>query len=702
MIRAIHVSLLALLLALAPALRAQDYPAETFRSDFQKALQYDDQKGMDQATKKGPQLALLFFEELYRQKMTGNGEVGKTTDALLQSWSRACEKGPTMENLQRWLDRAQNDALEGVEKARTDSRKLWNFYESQVKSEKVHDEYAKLVDQYLQVGQRATRLGHMVAAAEIYSLASVIGNAVPGPTIDDQRQLLAALEAFLKAREDWGFTFDVHYIRNKEFTVDLRRRIDEKSKAQDKRKSEGYAADAKGIDSLVVAGAAAEPHALKFEPLAAWDAELDYAMRGGPVQPFWWIVSLAKEGSAVQLNWFTRTNLYLMRLGAAKFGISTSSNDLKQAQEIDASGKAKASQFFLDADKKVPYAMFFWTGTDKERVGDADCNLAPTGEVANVYFRSAASWKTQIGTDPVVLYDDNADGTPGGASPFEPVLRSPMLGDAAGEGTPVARLDSMRIGKGPRVPFSEFVKIGPGWFHARVNGESIETRPLNPEYVKTGKIKLVWSGPKPAAPVQLVVQGEGDYRTALFDVAGGKEVEVPAATYAVIYGRVLIGKGARAQTCTIHRGSAEHFAVEPGKTFELKMGAPFTLQFERTGDDEVAIDGTKILLREATGCVFTELHGGLGLAPEVLVAKGEDGKGAKTIGKFGHCTDGEIVNAVAKQYPTLGLMGACLPVPEGYKEGPLVWKGKLPAAGMKVGLTMKKHPLFGVVNSAFH
>ena len=68
--------------------------------------------------------------------------------------------------------------------------------------------------------------------------------------------------------------------------------------------------------------------------------------------------------------------------------------------------------------------------------------------------------------------------------------------------------------------------------------------------VKGGKIKLVWNGPKPTAPVQLVVQGEGDYQTALFDVAGGKEVEVPAANYRVIWGRMMIGKGPRSQVAS--------------------------------------------------------------------------------------------------------------------------------------------------------
>ena len=52
--------------------------------------------------------------------------------------------------------------------------------------------------------------------------------------------------------------------------------------------------------------------------------------------------------------------------------------------------------------------------------------------------------------------------------------------------------------------------------------------------VKTGKVKLVWNGPKPTAPSQLVIRGSGDFQAAFFDVAGGKEVEVPAGQYRVV------------------------------------------------------------------------------------------------------------------------------------------------------------------------
>jgi hypothetical protein len=376
--------------------------------------------------------------------------------------------------------------------------------------------------------------------------------------------------------------------------------------------------------------------------------------------------------------------------------------EAKDGVEVDISSKGKISTFWLDADKKVPYSMVFWTGSDRQMVNEAECNLAPADSVCNVYYRSASSWKGTVGADPVVFYDDNCNGAFGDADPYGSELKMPTLGGHDTEaGTVVPLLDSMRVGKGPRMPFSEFVKVATGWVHMKKGeGEEVGVRPLNPEYVKTGKIKLVWSGPKPTAPVQLVVRGSGDYRTAMFDVAGGKEVEVPAAEYTVIWGRMMVGKGVRAQIANLYQGGSKPFIVEAGKTFELKMGGPFTIQFTRRGDEKVTIDALKILLSESSGCLFGDLHG-INLAAEVMAAKDVDGKGAKVVGKFVRFTDPELVNEASKKHNSMGNLLACFPMPDGYRNGELVLTCPMPAPGMKVALVIKKHSLFGELKSAW-
>jgi hypothetical protein len=130
------------------------------------------------------------------------------------------------------------------------------------------------------------------------------------------------------------------------------------------------------------------------------------------------------------------------------------------------------------------------------------------------------------------------------------------------------------------------------------------------------------------------------------------------------------------------------------------MGAPFSLVWNRRGDENAKIDALKILLAESTGCVFTELQG-INLACDVLAAKEADGKGAKQVGKFLRFTDPELVNKAADKIRNVGLLCASFPMPEGYKSGEPILSLKLPAAGMKLSLSIKKHALFGELKSAW-
>jgi hypothetical protein len=695
MFRLPHLLATVLLFLFAPLL-AQDPATEQFRSDFNKGIELADDKLIDKAVKRAPHNALNYFEAVHWDKQAGKPEGIAKIDALLASWKRCFEGSDTMEKLERWLNGADKGMHDSLRKSRDQSYKLWVQYTDIVSKNLVKADYLSLMQDYLKLAQNAQQIGHYLEIAELYSFASIVGSKMPDKTVEDRKAVIEAIENFAEARKAWNYTFDEHFIRNTEFVKAEKVRIEEDQQKGDKKKADGYSADAKGVDALVMPGVAAVSVPLKFEAMTNLD-ELDYGPKGGPVQPFWWQVSLAKEGSAQKVAWFKRSELYLVRTGAAKFALSLVSNDTKDSIEID-TGKGKVTSFWLDAGKKLPYAMAFWVGTDRELINEAEGNFAPSDTLANVYYRSAASWKAQIGTDAVTLYDDSANGTPGDTEPLAAEFKSYSLGDPA-NGTVVPLLDSMRVGKGPRVPHSEFVKLSSGWHHVKkANGDDVTVRPLNPEYFKTGKIKLVWSGPKPTAPAQLVVQGAGDLRTAFFEVAGGKEVEVPAGDYTVIFGRVVIGKAPRVQMANIYQGQSRSFSVAAGKTYELRMGAPFALQFERTGGDTVVIPALKVFLGEASGCVLADYHG-MSIACDVAMAKEGDGKGARPIGKFLRFANWDLVNEATKAHGNLGLMTACFPMPDGYRSGPLELKLKLPAGGMKLQLSIKKHPVFGEVKS---
>jgi hypothetical protein len=686
-------------------LAGQEISREQFRADFNKGVELGDERLSDRAMKRGPTHAALYYEELFWEKDAGRADAAAKCQALQASWRRCFDGSDTLEHLDRWCSGATNALRGQLQRSRDQTYKLWNHYSNEIAKEGSKADHEQAVQQMMDLARHAESFGHAIEASEIWSLAAVIAAKMPDKTLANRRDAVFASEQFLAARKQWNFTFDEHYIRTSEFVKAERLRIQAGEQEDEKRKSAGYAADAKGIDALVMPNAVEARHGLKFEALPGWD-ELDYGSKGGPLPAFWWLVSTQAPGSASRLAWFRGRELYLHRLGAAKFALGADPTDPKGAVEVDVSPKGKVSTFWLDPDKKRPYAMVFWIGSEREMVNEAECNLAPGDQVANVYYRSASSWKTQIGGDTLTLYDDSADGQPGEASPFGREFRTPVLGAHdldQDKQTLAPLLDSMRIGKGPRVPFSEFVKLSSGWMFVRKspNSDEVGVRPLNPEFFKTGRIKLVWNGPKQGAPVQLVVQGQGDYQTALFDVAGGKEVEVPAAEYRVIWGRIMVGKGPRAQVASLYGGDTQPFTVEPGKVFELKMGAPFALEWQRRGDENVSIDALKIRLVEASGCALAELHG-ISLACDVMAAKEADGKGAKPVGRFVRFTDPELVNEAAKRHNNIGTAVASFPMPEGYRSGDLALQVKLPAAGMKLALVMKKHPLFGDVKAVWH
>jgi hypothetical protein len=698
-------------LLLAGAALAQGFTREQFRAEFAKGLEYNDEKLMDRAIKKddGPTHAWQYFEELYVEKWQGTGanddkrvaEREAKLKALQAAWKRCFEGSGTLEKVQRWIDGMDNSVYQRLQAGRNTSAKVWAHAQTVMQAQ-VKGEYEQVMKQFMDLARNAETIGHALEAADLWGLAGTIGNRMPDKTVEDRENILFLTQQFLLQRDAWSYTGDKWYAISNEFAKSEKVRIEDAKKSADKRAAAGYDANAKGIDALVMPGVAEAKQPLEFEAQKGWDAELDYGPKNGPSPALWWNVSVKGDGSYAQLNWFRRLPLYLVRQGNTKFAVGADPADASRLTEVDVSSKGKLSTFFLDAEKKQPYAMFFWAGSDRERVGEAECNLAFTTDMANVYFRSAASWKATVGADPMVFYDDNANGLPGDADALDPPFKVHTQGVHSGDGSDAPLLDSMRIGKGPRVPFSEFVKLSTGWHYIRRDGnEVLGVRPLNPEYVKTGKVKLEWAGPKTGAPTQLVIRGSGDYKSAYFDVAGGKEVEVPCGEYAVIFGRIVAGKGARAQTATIYRGSAATFAVEPGATHVLKMGAPYEIEFARKGDQDAVIDALSIHLKEASGCMITEFQNGISLVPEVFAAKAEDGKGAKPVGKFVRFTDGDLLNEAAKKHGSLGLLCATFPMPAGYRSGDLVLEIKLPEAGMKVGLKVKKHPLFGQLDSAW-
>jgi len=692
------------LLVLTSALSAQEMSRDEFRKMWSQGINLEDDKLLDRAMKRGARHAITLYEEFWTvasSRVDDNAELN--CEKLMAAWERLYKSKNTLEKVQRWVDGASPSSHKQLNRIRSDSARIWGDYTENVATGLIKKDYQSCFDDFVTLAKSAEGIGHCIEAADLWGLASVIGSKMPGKAIEDRESVVYAIEQQLLNRDNWGYTYDVHYKISKDFVKSELVKIEEAKKSADKRKDEGYDANAKGVEALIMPKAVAKKFPLKFAAMSDWKKASDYGPRGGPVPSFWWLDSLGEDGSTRKMGWFRQRELYLIRRGASKFAVNWLPEDSKKAFPINVSPKGKPSTFYLADGKKLPYAMFFWMGTDQEPTGVAQCNYAATDKLANVYYRSASSWKVSIDKEPLVFYDDDVSGKPGDGEPFKGELKSHILGDATGSGLLVPLFDSMKVGKGKRVPYSQFVKLASGWHYMEINsGADVAVRPLNPEYVKTGKVKLAWKGPKPTVPDQLVIQGRGDYQTAIFDIAGGKPVEVPAGEYSVIWGRMTHGKGARLQTAQIYpTDESKSFVVKDGETFELAMGGPFTLNFERQGDRNASVDALSICVTEKSGCKITAMHG-IALPCDVLASVTSKVKGAKEVGAFVPFTNDQLIGKATQQYNNLGFMVATFPMPKGYREGEMVINMKFPVDGTKVTLVApKKHKFFGPLQNVW-
>lgn len=705
MIRHAITALWAVLWLCAPTLCQSQEEISKFATDGRRLFDLKDDKGLDKLIKSSttmPSAVVFQFTNLRFDVQGGKSDLVPYCDWIKAGWTRVFEGGDTLDRVERWTDSQDNRSLQQYRNAQRNVQKAWQYFtENTAKDNTKRAPFEESRDVLIQAAKSMEQTGNKNEAADAWYYVALSLEKIPDKTVQDRQDRVFALEQFVTLRESWNYTQDTYFTLIKNLLKAQREELEAKKKAEDKRKDEGYGDNVKGIDAMVLPGAKEEALPLAFQALAGWEDEADFCVRGGPLPPFWFNVAFGEGDKDERMGWFRGAELSLMRLAPNKFGVSTMPSDASRTQPIEANAKAKPVLFHLDANKSVPYAMCFWIGSDREKLGEAEVNLAPSPQNTPVYYRSASSWTVAIGGEALTLYDDNASGQPMDADPFAGDFRSATIGYPKSDArSKIPLLDGMRVGKGPRQPFSEFVRVGGAWrYLRRLDDGKLGLRDLNPEYVKFGKVKLVWAGPKPTAPDQLVIQGRGDLKSAMFDVASGKEVEVPAGEYTVVFGRIVEGKGARLQSAVIGAGDSQPFTVEPGKVLELKMGAPFALDFERQGEgDAVRIDGTQIRLLESSGCVLGEFHG-MSLVPEVVASKNADGKGAKPVGKFVKLADSELLTALAGKLPDIGILLAVMSAPAGAKDS-MVFEAKV-GAGMKVGLSIKKHPLFGKLDSKF-
>ncbi|MFO1052132.1 MAG: hypothetical protein U1F36_07950 [Planctomycetota bacterium] len=695
-------------------LTAQAVGYDEFARQLDQSLRLKDEKGLDKLIRDNSTHTVGHFRALVLGALAdpkgGEGNQAQR-DAIKASWQRVFE-GRTLESVERWLqlldpakirsdDRLKQTLNQGytelarLREGHVNDRKLW---------ESLADNLKKIADNFEQ-------LGDTIGAADAHGLMATLFSSIPEKSIDDRERMIVALAHFADLRRSCDWVKDSYYLQNENIRKAEEEQLKDERQKAEKRSKEGYTGAVRGADAFLMPDA---DKAEKIVPLTfevATKPKDDLASVAGPVPPKWLGVTINNTGPA-KIDWFKGAELFLVRPAANKFGITLNGSefDLKKNPflEIEANSKPKKpSSFFLDADKKRPYAMWFFVGGSAEPFQGLSHNLEPYEgsdgmKHATVYYKSAASWTTEVDGVPITFYDENGNGQLFESDPFEYGMKDRNLGKGPDDEVPVEVLDSMEIGKGGIQPWSNWLKVGETWYHARPQdgGQKVGFRPTNPEYFKTGTLQFVWTGPKPIKPVVLVVQGSGDFANARFEVADGKPVELPASEYTVVYGRIEQKAGGKLVTAEIFGGKFAPLKVEAGATAKLEIGAPFHIGFEKdVKDGKLSVDAVKLRLYGKSGEIYAKLNGCV-LTPTVVVSKSADGKGGRDAGEFVAIPDPETLNKLASKFSgTLSNNVGYYPMPKGANDTTVL---TVPFPdGSFAGLADRKNKFFGKIDPVF-
>lgn len=684
-------------LFLAVAARAQDPSYNEFLTRFAKYLEFEDTNNIGTLLAKSQDQAIRHFIGLcWNNRRTPQPETQKVLDIMKSTWREKLDTR-TLEEIERYVVMQSEQVRQDLYQTEVTERDVWALYD-EAKKNKDREAYHSARQGAVNLAKAYDQLGHAINAAKMWGFASEITNALPQPTVDEKREAVEYVGNFLSRREQWEWTTDIYYKKNKVWHESQLKLLEASEAAAAKRKDEGYGDDVRGADAFVMPGAEEQIVDLQFAVIKK--PHVDPFVQGGTVPALWLPVRIA-EDTPQKFAVFKGADLYLVRPGSSKFGVSL--NGVKEPFEpIEPSGKFKASLFHLGPDKSKPYALWFYTGGEQEPLFGMTHNLLPQEDAATIYYKSASSWEATINGEAVTFFDDNANGVLFEEDPYAYGLRDRTREGEDSDGKQVPAFDGMQIGNGSVQPLSQFVKIGDGWVHLRSkeDGAKVGVRPLNPEYVKTGTVQLKWKGPRPAKPEMLILQGRGDFAAARYNIAADKSVEVPVGEYEIAFGRITMGKGNRAIQAQIYQGGMAPIVVKAGETTDVALGAPFKLDFVRGGNgDEVEIDAMKISVVGDQGELYCRINGATP-TPEVMVSKKKNVKSGKVIGEF-TLMDVEVMNKAVEKHSKLGIEMGFFAAPKGQRDGDVVFKAKVPITKGFVGLREKKNKLFGKLDPIF-
>lgn len=687
----------------------------TFLRRFDSAYQTDDQKGMLRAVTKYPYEAINHFEILANNyNMSGDSKLAPRMDKLKELFKQA--HGSTiLEKIEdytsEWGDeeRKLRRACEGKYRQHFGALKA---YQAGKKEEDLKNAWSMLqeaIDGYKD-------LGDLWQYSQCLLAKFALHRDLEKESIERMEKQIEIIDEFLRVRkEDLDFTRDKDYGAWNNWLKGFKHSLEVAKKGG------GLPGEVKKKADIAKAKPK-QAELTKYLPGSKWTrVEMQISMMKEPTDsicyygssnPIDWAV-LGVEGTVpAEMKSFEDGKIFIKREGANKYmSLVDMAGKKNKPVRLSVGNKPKGTwlPYFKQGEEDEPYdyAFFFWFGSSQQSLFNIPVNLAPEWgrrKYALLFYRSAAVLHANIEGTKIQLFDDNFNGVVG-EDPAK-IIRGDRL---FGSGLEAKRVDghpafdSMRVGKNKHLqPFSRYIHIGDMWYKLNVlgNNENLNYRPMDPANIPTGMVRMDYKGKSKSKPDYLIIQGQGFLKGAYFDIANvpSKGLEVPAGQYVIYYGRIINGEGNRAMNATILMGDSKPFNVVAGELTKVKVGAPYTIQFdvEQTGG-QVVVDSSKFWVKGAGG----EKYGRIGseiLEPTLVWSKKNKGKSGKALGSWRRMKSGSDLQAIRQKYQAFVLDAPYFPVTEGENKTvdvKLSVKKPVKSGPFYVGVMQKKHKLFG-------
>lgn len=400
--------------------------------------------------------------------------------------------------------------------------------------------------------------------------------------------------------------------------------------------------------------------------------------------PLWNSLALKRKGSSVRFMTLglntdgskRKADLspVVMRVGSSDVMLDFD-GDGEGDTKIPLTGNLEPVEFDVgEGGERRRLAVLTIVGLQQDNYQGIQINLAPDDNQMAIYFIPSGSMVGEIDGERIRVFDDNLDGTYGGApTVWQHVGMSP--------GVLHPEMDSIVIGKEKRArPWSEYQQLGERWFRleSAEGGKRILGEPVD---LETGELKLKFKGGKPS---WVILRGEGVYENSFFDIAGSA-TEVPTGRYHLYYGELRKGKKRQmVKTLFVPGEATPSWDVVAGETTIVELGGPFAYDFEIEQDaSTISLAGKRVVI---TGVAYERYERPWGCVPrpDVSYRKAGARRGSKP----------ETMKAVLDQDQIFeaGWAAAWSPLD-------LILEKRGSVAEAEVQLTEKKNKLFGKVAS---